>query len=641
MLQGSLRVEEAIEQLARMGKSYRPETLLAHCRVGTSAIYDSSDGKRRLAFWAPYLQFVNGVRYFFDFAAWSEDLKATHRKVLATPGVRRLLGDPGGFDEVIAAEGEADWLTLIDRGFPNAVTGGGAKNGHGLIAQAVKGKRLIIAFDRDEPGLKGAQALAKKALPLAKDVRIVELPDMGQGRKDVSDYFNAFGGDAAAFTKLITEAKPYIPPKRPGRTEDVERKVFHHCLKTGRIFDLVVVRGKPTFARFDPATKQIALVECAGEDGRIRPLDTDALREGHLRFPGTPQAYGDLSGLVEEVEGFIRRWVFVSPFFTLISSRYVFLTYIYDRLETVPYLRVLADRGRGKSRYQQVMGALCFRSVNMSGADTASPMFRLIRRYGPTMIIDEGDRRQERNSDTYSSVTKILNYGIHRDGVVWRTESEGRQLVETPFPVYCPKILSSRERFGDAAVESRCITEIMPPRPKGTYQFEITPEFTQQAESLRARLMYWRITTWNQPVPPVQRLSQHVEDRLNQIAAPLAQVMRLLRDDRGLKELIDHIEEMHQEFLEQRRRSDEGIILAKVRALATEGQDRAYCKRLAELSGITRGPEHKPITARAVGALLDRIGLKKEQDREGYYVRLQDEVLNPVLEAYGIDPLTS
>lgn len=636
-----MTVTEVLAQLERFGKRYREETLREHCRIGTSPIYDRSEGKRRLAFHTTYLQFANDVRYFFEFTSWPDHLRATHKKVLAPPGPRALLGDPEPFDELVACEGESDWLTLIDRGFPNAITGGGAGNGYGLIAQASKGKRLTILFDRDEQGLKGARALAKKAHALAAEVRIVQLPEMVPGLKDVSDFFNAYGGNAPGLAKLIADSKPYVPPARKQDRDDTEQKVFHHCRKTGRIFDLVVVQGKPGFACFDPATRQITLAERAGKNGCTLPLDTEAVREGHVRFPNAPMAFTDLPALVAEVESFIGKWVFVSPFFRLVSSRYVFLTYIYDRLETVPYLRVLADRGRGKSRYQQVMGALCFRSVNMSGADTASPMFRLIRRYGPTMIIDEGDRRQERNSDTYSSVTKILNYGIHHDGVVWRTEAEGRELVETPFPVFCPKILSSRERFGDTAVESRCITEIMPPCPKDAYQFDITPEFVTQAESLRARLMYWRLTTWHQPMPPVERLSLRVEDRLNQIAAPLVQVMHLLTDDRGLKELSDHIEEMHQEFIDQRRRSDEGVILAKIRSMAAEGSDRAYCKTIAEQSGITRGKEHKPITARAVGAILDRIGLKKVQDRDGWYVPLRDNVLNPVLEAYGVEPLNA
>jgi len=639
MTPDDVQLHEVLEKLRSCGKSYSPETLCTHCRIGQSAIYDRSDGKRRLAFWTFYLEFANGVRYFFDFKTWPEDLQRTHKKTLAPPGTRRLLGSPEDFDELIVAEGEADWLTLIDRGFPNAITGGGANNSHALIAEAAKNKRLWIAFDRDAAGSTGTLRIATKAHSVAANVKIVNLPDMGESKKDVSDFFNAYGGNAEGFTKLLADATVFTPPKIGARLKVSEQVVFHHCPKTGRIFDLVVVEGRPLFVRFDPKTEQIDLVDRAGKDGRLRPLDTEAVRAGHVRFSGKPEAYDSVEALIGRVEAFIRRWVTVSPFFSIVSSRYVFLTYIYDRLDTLPYLRVLADRGRGKSRYEMVMGALCFRAANMSGADTASPMFRLIRRYGPTMIIDEGDRRQEHNSDTYSSVTKILNHGIEKSGVVWRTETLGGRLVETAFPVYCPKIISSRERFGDSAVESRCITEIMPPRPKGTYEFGVTPEFEQEARRIRAELMYWRLKTWHRPLLPPRRLSDRVEDRLNQIAAPLVQVMQLLDDSRGVKGLQDHIEEMHQEFLEQRRRSDEGIILETIRACAAEGEDRAYCKRIAERCGITKGPQHQPITPRAVGALLDRVGLKKAPDRKGHFVPLTRDALNPIFEAYGIDVL--
>jgi len=636
-----MNVSEIRDLLEQSGKKYREETLLAHCRFGTRAVYDGSDGKRKLAFWAPYVEFANGVRYFFDFAKWPESLQRTHRKVLAPRGPRGLLGSPGGFDELIACEGEGDWLTLIDRGFPNAITGGGAGNGHSVIAEASRGKGLTILFDRDEIGGQDGLRLARKAYGVARDVRIATLPEMRDGLKDISDFFNAHGGDADALKKLLTEAKEFVPTKQEKpKHPEFEAVVFHHCQRTGRIFDLVRVDGKPLFARFDPSTPTIDIVDRAGKDGRFRPIDMDAVRAGHIRFAGRPEPFESLPKLIQQVEAFIAHWVSVSAFFTLVSSRYVFLTYFYDRLQTVPYLRVLADRGRGKSRYEEVMLALCFRAVNMSGADTASPMFRLIRRYGPTMIIDEGDRRRERNSDTYSSVTKILNYGIHKTGVVWRTEVEGRNLIETPFPVYGPKILSSRERFGDSAVESRCITEVLPPKPKGSYEFSITPEFHQEAESLRNHLMYWRLTNWHREISPPERLSMAVEDRLNQIAAPLVQVMKLLDDQRGMKELTDHIEEMHQEFLEQRQQSDEGILLSKLREMASEGEHRVYCKDLAAKSGITRGKENAPITARAVGAILDRIGLKKGSDRNGRFVLLRDETLGPILEAYGLDPLT-
>jgi len=107
-------------------------------------------------------------------------------------------------DEIFITEGEIDALTLIDQGIKNAVgitTGAGSFDPE-WIDQLQAVKKIILCYDPDEAGQKGAREAARR-LGYDRCFNAV-LPD-GQ---DVNEYFRA-GHDLFDFQNLVNQARQF------------------------------------------------------------------------------------------------------------------------------------------------------------------------------------------------------------------------------------------------------------------------------------------------------------------------------------------------------------------------------------------------------------------------------------------------
>ncbi len=105
---------------------------------------------------------------------------------------------------LVVCEGEFDRLLLLSNGIP-AVTGtGGAKTFKTEWApHFTKAEQVYVCYDRDEAGVTGSEKTLGMLLELDhENVFKIDLPDMGEGRKDVTDYFTVHGGNVDTFMKL-------------------------------------------------------------------------------------------------------------------------------------------------------------------------------------------------------------------------------------------------------------------------------------------------------------------------------------------------------------------------------------------------------------------------------------------------------
>src|SRR5262249_56727898 len=128
-------------------------------------------------------------------------------------------------------------------------------------------------------------------------------------------------------------------------------------------------------------------------------------------FPSRADPYESEPVLVEELRGFIHRYVDLTPFFETLAAYYVLFSWVYDSFNELPYLRVRGDAGSGKTRFLLTVGSLCYKPIFASGASTVSPIFRLLDTFKGTLVIDESDWRQ---SDERAEIVKILNNGNGR-----------------------------------------------------------------------------------------------------------------------------------------------------------------------------------------------------------------------------------
>lgn len=307
---------------------------------------------------------------------------------------------------------------------------------------------------------------------------------------------------------------------------------FINC-HDGRLAELVgdTSTGSIMFATYEVIEEKIDFEESLSIEGNIYvPPNEDLIKSGTILLPSYPETYGSLKELMDVIDRFIYRYLDVSDSYRKLASYYILLSWVYDCFETIPYLRAIGDYGTGKSRFQKVIGSLCYKPMFAGGATTPSPIFRIIDLYHGTLIIDEADFRF---SDAQSEIVKILNCGYSSGVPVLRTEGE-KERMPVAYNVFCPKILATRERFTDKALESRCLTEIMQGNPRPDIPVHLPKNFNKEALQIRNMLLLFRFKHYGQIEIKPERAIVGVEARVNQILLPL---LSIIEDKEVLEEM--------------------------------------------------------------------------------------------------------
>lgn len=144
-------------------------------------------------------------------------------------GVRRVLyGLPqimGAIQDglpVYVCEGEKDVASLAKAGFAATCNPGGAGKWLPEFSATLRGADVCIIADKDEPGRKHAQLVARSIHGTAAQVRVIELPDTnGQPVKDSADYFAA-GGTAEGLQAIVEAAPLWSPPQAGSESASAE-----------------------------------------------------------------------------------------------------------------------------------------------------------------------------------------------------------------------------------------------------------------------------------------------------------------------------------------------------------------------------------------------------------------------------------
>lgn len=128
--------------------------------------------------------------------------------------------------EVFIAEGPFKAILLNRNGF-NAISPTlGASNWDSSWNEEFRDKDVIIVYDCDKAGQRGALMLCKMLKPFCKTVRSMVLPLSGQDwDKDVTDYFVKRKNSADEFRKIVLHTPEYQLPIKPSEDSD-DSKVY-------------------------------------------------------------------------------------------------------------------------------------------------------------------------------------------------------------------------------------------------------------------------------------------------------------------------------------------------------------------------------------------------------------------------------
>ena len=337
------------------------------------------------------------------------------------------------------------------------------------------------------------------------------------------------------------------------------------------------------------------------------PATDDAVTQGTILFPTGIMDYGTTKELIEEIHVFIHKYLEINPRFEKIASWYVLFTWIYDRLDIVPYLRVRGDTGTGKNRFQDVIGGICYKPLFTAGAVTPAVMYRVISRFKGTLIIDEADFYK---SDATNEIIKILNCGFQRGRPVARCQKDNPDNIQY-FDTFCPKVLSTRKDFRDKATENRCLTHINRELTRTDIPINLPREFYHEQAILRNKLLKWRLDHYNKIDTDLAQtfdLGANLSPRLRQVMEgfPL-----LFYDDLEMMQFFrETLLELDNELKEERSASYEGIIVNILLQKYDEG-----CLHVT-VGDIAQEIKEKDgwgwVTPQSVGSRLKSLGIKTQ-----------------------------
>jgi len=356
----------------------------------------------------------------------------------------------------------------------------------------------------------------------------------------------------------------------------------------------------------------------ASKDTSYIPVSgsNNLIKHGVIKFPSFAEDYGSINKLIGEIRAFIHRYVDLDPDFETVTAHYVLLSWVYDRFNEMPYLRMIGDYGTGKTRFLQIIGSICYKPIFVSGASSMSPIFHSLNSFSGTLILDEADFKF---SDAKSDMVKILNNGTVKGFPVLRCEGNSKgQYNPRAFQVFGPKIIATRHHYSDPALESRLITsESKAGSIRACIPLNLPDSYGQEAEALRNKLLMFRFQNWD-------KISINENADLNVGINRVAQIFRPLlaiAQNGKTRTIIAGYAQKSQNFLKAfRSHSYEEQILSVIAELL-QSKSKLSIKAITASYQKKYGKHHiNPVTPKWIGGIIRSKLHISTVKRQGVYV---------------------
>lgn len=347
------------------------------------------------------------------------------------------------------------------------------------------------------------------------------------------------------------------------------------------------------------------------------PCWDEEIVKGMVRITREPKDYKNLKILLSEIDSFIYKWLDISDIARKFFSYYVLQTWVYENFHSIGYARALGDLGTGKTRFLDVIGMLCYKPMIMTGAVGAAPIFRIMDKHRGTLVIDEANFAQ---TDETAAILQIFNSGYEQGKPVIRVDKDDFSKFQI-FNPFCPKVFGTRKKFTDAALESRCYTEVLTQTSRDDIPALLSDGFFKELETLTSKLLDFRLKNINviKPDETLQADFLGIEMRLIQKALPLAAIVKT--DPEAYKEFVEYIRASQEELIEDRQGSWEGMIVGAILCLYEDGLSTNPLENIL-ISGDDIAvklnedlPEKRKTNSQKVGKMLKTLGFNRTQKR--------------------------
>jgi len=361
------------------------------------------------------------------------------------------------------------------------------------------------------------------------------------------------------------------------------------------------------------------------------PWRGNLVETGAVKLAGPPIPYDTVNQLIAEVRDFIHTYVQLAEPAEEMSPWYVLHTWTADQARVTPYLRFLDDYGRGKTRALEVIGHLCHLAMFAAGATTPSPIFRMIQMFcGGTLVMDEADSS---HSELWTELSKILNQGYVAGWPVIRSEKMGGRFEPTSYNCFGPKLLATRGRFDDDALESRCLTYPMPTLSRRDIPLILPPSFKQEALALRSKLLQYRldkvraVRDW---VPQVYM--NGLDPRLSQILEPMR---HSVDDESAAAQLAGFAQRYQRDLIVSRGQTLQASIVRTLVDLYGASKPVTAGNIAGEINRENEGQDN--ISGKKAGAIIrDDLRLETKKRKGRFHVIWDQRRIDELMNYYGL-----
>ena len=410
-------------------------------------------------------------------------------------------------------------------------------------------------------------------------------------------------------------------------------------------------KSRPDFIVFDRKTAAIRreeLVQTKGGhfevlSGWQRMVTPGLNLDGAVFVPTDCNSKGE-EALRKDVAEFVNKYVELPTHYVPVVVEYVMLTWVHDQFDELPYLAFHSpDRGRGKSRALETVGAICYRPLIVGGGSTAAACLRIVDRYGGTLVTDEFDMHS--STELGTELNRIFNQGFQRNRPI--VKCDGEDNIPRAFRCFGPKVFAMRTSFGDDATRSRTIVVPMRQRIRKDIPLSLRrSKFAQEALSLRNRLLAYRFRNVGRVSINESLAEAGLEDRLNQIGLPL---LSNAADEEARCDIVQAL--LDQEAAQRMPDWDEPRAVFEVLLHKFSSGDIVRPGRVAQMINEKRSegldpdetsPFGQTITAHRVGHILSKSlempTPSSRRDKDGARYCFTTETRDRLCRRFGISP---
>lgn len=442
--------------------------------------------------------------------------------------------------------------------------------------------------------------------------------------------------------KLFIRKKILKEDKKKRKEEEIETSFINHdSLIIEQIYDPIknfsgyaIWNGKEVDYKKDIILDGIKHIPLSGEE----------IVKNVVLLPNKAEEYGSIPKLVEEIYEFSKKYIDISDEFRKLSTWYVILTWVYDKVNTINYMRIQGDHGTGKSRYLDTFARISYKCSMLSGVASISALFRIVSKWKGSLYIEEADIK---NSDEKNDFIKILNCGFEKGKPVIRSDKNDPNKLQFHDP-YSPKWLGTRRSFDDGALESRCITEISKETTRKDIPDVLPNKFFEKQQELRNKLLMFRFKNYNEVNVENGLLVDlgDIEPRLRQATRSFASIFA--HDQQMLDNFKVFLKRYNMELKQERAESADGQVINAVADLIKERSESIEQDFTISASDVTNYLIKENInlkaTNRSVGRRLKNLGFNMNvvwrNNKATKTIDFKNEKLETIFKRYVVDEFT-